>query len=180
MATTIILTWPNFTVNVAIVYSYFKANLSSNFDGLYGTENNLTVIFKADYSDTDNTIISNYWNSITAQMFLPTVTQQVNLQINNAITFGMQLLVQYATQNVLAGITQAGQTIPVATYLQNLQYYLSTGSLYAGITELNNLIADTSSTKAALSPFITNNILYGYLNQIQTYLNVPLTANPGS
>lgn len=110
----------------------------------------------------------------------PTTIQLVTGSIASAADFGNQLIFQFAAQNVLLGITQAGKTIPVALYLQTLGYYLRSGSLYAAITEMGNLIADTSDDKAALSPYITNNVLYSYLNEIQTYLNIPLTQNPGS
>jgi hypothetical protein len=109
-----------------------------------------------------------------------TPNQIVSSAIQEAIDFGAQLLTQYATENVLSGITQANQTASVANYLQTVAYYLNSGSLYAAMDEINTLIADTSSTKAALAPFVTNNILYYYLNEIQTYLEIPLTVNSGS
>jgi hypothetical protein len=99
--------------------------------------------------------------------------------VQNAISFGQALIVQFATQNVMAGITQAGQTQAVLDYASDLYTYLSTGSLYVAISEINVMIADTSSTKTALAPFITNDILYTYMNQIQGYLGLALTPNPG-
>lgn len=116
----------------------------------------------------------------TYQIPIVPVAQVVANSISAAATFGNQLIFQFAANNVLTGITQAGKTIPVALYLQTLGYYLRSGSLYAAITEIQNLIADTSDAKAALSPFITNAILYNYMNQIQVYLNAPVTPNPGA
>ena len=137
----------------------------------------VSLFFQDVLSSIDQTTLSSimaaYVNS------LPT-SQIVANSISNAIKFGQQLTVSFAAQNVLSGITQAGQTIPVATYMQSIAYYLNSGSLYAAITEINTLIADTSSTKTALSPFITNNILYSYLNQIQAYLGITQTPNPGA
>ena len=78
------------------------------------------------------------------------------------------------------GITQAGQTLPVMNYMAQLTLCLSTGSLYEALTQIGTMIADTSSTKTSLSPFVTNDILYTYLNLIQTYLGLTLTLNPGS
>lgn len=109
-----------------------------------------------------------------------TPNQIVSASIQNAQNFGAQLLLSFATTNVLNGITQAGLTIPVSDYLVNVYNYLSAGSLYATISAIETLIADTSETKAGLAPFITNDVLYTYLNKIQAYLNVPLTPNPGS
>jgi hypothetical protein len=180
MATTITLTWPSFNVDVSIAYTYFKANLSSNFDGLVGQPADLLVIFKTDYADADNTIVQNYWSSATAATFQMPVNQQVTNAIGAAMEFGTQMLVQFATQNVMTGITQSGKTEAVMDYCHELAHCLITGSLYAAINAINVMIADTSSTKTNLSPFITNNVLYTFLNKIQTYLGLPLTANPGS
>lgn len=180
MATTIALTWPSFNVDCSIVYTYLKANLTSNFDGLYGTPDALNVIFKTDYVDADSAAVSTYWSGITAPMFLPTPTQQVSLAIGEAMSFGTQVLNEFATQNVLGGITQAGLTQSVMDYCHDLTHCLITGSLYNAISEVKIMIADTSSTKAGLSPFITNNVLYVYLNKLQVYLGVTPTPNPGS
>ncbi len=127
-------------------------------------------------SDTVNEMLALY----TYVPPTPTPVQLVSNSIAEAMEFGQSLVIQFAAQNVLAGITQSGKTIAVATYLQPLGYLLNSGSLYAAISVINSIIADTSSTKANLSPFVTNDILYSYMNQIQTWLNIALTPNPGS
>ena len=180
MATTITLAWPSFNVDVSIAYSYLKSNLSSNFDGLVGQPGDLLVVFKTDYVDADNTIVQNYWSSATAATFQASPSQQVTNAIGAAMEFGTQMLMQFATQNVMAGITQSGKTQACIDYCHELAHCLITGSLYAAINQINTMIADTSTTKANLSPFITNNVLYVFLNKVQTYLGLPLTANPGS
>ena len=119
------------------------------------------------------------WNAPDAVVTNQSAIQIYTTLVTNAVAFGQSLTIQFATQNVMAGITQAGQTQAVLTYAANLYTYLSTGSLYVAISEIETMIADTSSTKTALSPFITNDILYVYLNQIEGYLGIPLTANPG-
>ena len=128
---------------------------------------------------TDSSVITEMLALYTYVPPAPNPTTLVSNAMTQGMQFGQSLVVQYAAQNVLAGITQAGQTIAVATYLQPLGYLLNSGSLYGAITEINNLIADTSTTKTNLAPFVTNNILYSYLNQIQAWLGLPLTANPG-
>ena len=120
------------------------------------------------------------WNPPFSSPQTLTTVEQYTALIQNAIVFGQTLTVQFATQNVMAGITQAGKTQAVLAYSSNLYTYLSTGSLYVAISEIEAMIADTTSTKTSLAPFITNDILYAYLNQIQGYLGLPLTANPGS
>lgn len=179
MAISIILAWPSFTVDLNQVNIYFRANLSSNYDGLVATEQQLSVYFTSAISTADQTATNTYWSSLTSTSFAPTQAQQIQAAIQAAMTFGQQLIVQYSAQNVAAGITQAGQTQAVANYLGPMINYLITGSLYAAIDQINTYIADTSSTKIGLSPFVTNDILYSYLNQIQTYLKITLTPNPG-
>ncbi len=109
-----------------------------------------------------------------------TATQATEAAIQAAMQFGQNLILEFAAANVLAGITQAGQTQAVLDYTSNLTTCLTTGSLYAAIGDIEAMISDTSTTKANLSPFITNNILYNYLNQVQTYMGLPVTPNPGS
>jgi hypothetical protein len=119
------------------------------------------------------------WNAPSTAPQAQTPTQIYTTLVQNAIAFGQSLTVQFATQNIMAGITQAGQTQNVLNYTTDLYMYLNTGSLYVAISEIETMIADTSSTKTSLAPFVTNNILYTYLNQIQGYLGLPLTSNPG-
>jgi hypothetical protein len=179
MATTIILAWPSFNVDLNQVNIYFRGNLSSNYNGLVATVQQLAVYFTTDYSTADGNAVTTYWSSLTSTSFNPTETEQIQAAIQAAMTFGQQLIVQYSAQNVAAGITQAGQTQAVANYLGPMINYLITGSLYAAIDQINTYIADTSSTKQGLSPYVTNDILYAYLNEIQTFLKITLTPNPG-
>jgi hypothetical protein len=99
--------------------------------------------------------------------------------VAQAVAFGNSIIIQSAARNVSAGITQAGQTLAMMTYCSQLMMCLSTGSLYEAIAELNTMIADTSTDKTNLSPFLTNDLLYATMNSIQTYLEIPLTPNPG-
>lgn len=105
----------------------------------------------------------------------PTVTQIVDAAILSAIQFGTGLADQYKRENVFMGITQAGKTHDVLKYLHFAVHCMESGSLYGAIDEINILIADTSDTKAALSPFVTNDRMTYYKNAIQAYLKVPLT-----
>ena len=119
------------------------------------------------------------WNPPNAQVLTQATIDVYTQLVQNAITFGQALILQFATRNVMAGITQAGQTQNVLNYSSDLYTYLTTGSLYVALAEIETMIADTSSTKTSLAPFITNDILYGYLNQLQIYLGLTVTPNPG-
>jgi len=117
--------------------------------------------------------------SFNGTSFIPSAAYYQSL-VSEAMAFGNQLILQFAAQNIAAGITQTGQTLNVINYTTNLSASLSSGSLYVALVQIETMIADTSSTKISLSPFITNDILYSFLNQIQTWLEIPLTPNPGS
>jgi hypothetical protein len=117
----------------------------------------------------------------TAPTGSPPLTEQqiVEAEIAAASIFGENLITQFAAQNAIAGITTAGATLAVLSYTADLSQCLYTGSLTAAITIMQGMLTDTSSAKTACSPFITNDIIYSYLNQVQTYLGIPLTPNPG-
>lgn len=103
----------------------------------------------------------------------PTLTQIVDAKLAAATTFGVNLMDAFKNQNVQLGVTQANMTKTIADATHNLYHYLVTGSLYAAITECDNL--SNNILLGTWSPFITAPILTTYKNQIQTFLGVPLT-----
>lgn len=114
--------------------------------------------------------------NFTGPMITPlTATQIAQQEIYAASVFGENLIIQFAAANTLAGITQSGQTLAVISYTADLSQCLYTGSLMAAITLLQNMLVDTSAAKTACSPFVTNDIITSYMNQVQTYLGLPTT-----
>lgn len=166
----IVLPWKNFKVDLEKVRAYLKSTLSSNYDGLLCDEASLRVIFKTDYSDDDFSKVNAYWDVITLSTFNPTSQEIVTSKIIAAITFGNNMIVQAAVENVLLGITQANKTKDVSDYLERLQLYLRTGSLYAALQEINSLLADSNRASLNLSPFVTDDRLNAYKASITTFL----------
>lgn len=109
----------------------------------------------------------------------PSALQVAITSVEAAVEFGQNLINQFAAQNLLTNITASGQTGYVLSYTMTLSQCLYTGSLYAAISVLEGMLVDTSSAKTICSPFITNDIIYTYLNSIQSYLEIPLSVNPG-
>ena len=101
---------------------------------------------------------------------IPTPSIYQNLVIT-AIDFGNYIISQMNADAASAGIYQAGQTNAWLIYLQTLYMYLQNGFLLDAIDEFSTLLADTSSTKTSLAPFITNTNLTTYQSLIQTWLN---------
>lgn len=165
----ITLGWKNFSVKVEKVHAHFKQNLSSNYDGLVCDESSINVIFKDTISTEDASAVNAYWDTVSPSTFYPTQEEIISLKINEARIFGNEIIVKAAVENVAMGITQAGKTKDVADLFANLQYYLTTGSLYAGIAEINRILA--LGLDPSLAPFVTEERLISYRTQIENYLS---------
>ena len=88
--------------------------------------------------------------------------------IENAIYYGGRLLVEFAAENVLLGITQAGKTSEVMDKLAFVNDAISTGSLYEAIYRIKAVpVEDYDST------FITIGRLVLFVNKIEAYLGLP-------
>lgn len=94
----------------------------------------------------------------------------IKLKIQSAILFGQKLLDDFATENVLAGITQAGKTGAVSDTLHKLSHYVGSGSLYEALNEIARLIVNGLDPN--LAPFVTVARLTDYSNRIRQYLGI--------
>lgn len=163
------LEWKEYTVNLDKVQIYFKTNLSSNYDGLNCTPD-LNVMFKEEIQSNDYDAVIFYWDSLTSTSFNLTLNEIVFSKIVDARDFGNKIMVDAAVENVLLGITQAGKTGIVSDYLHKFTHYLSTGSLYQCLVEIERLKADAG--RPDISPFVTNDRLDVYGTKIRTYLGI--------
>ena len=95
-------------------------------------------------------------------------TLKIQEVIENAITYGNRLLVEFAAENVLLGITQAGKTSEVMNKLTSVSDAVSTGSLYEAVSRIKAIpLSDYDST------FITMARLVLFANKIESYLGIP-------
>lgn len=99
-----------------------------------------------------------------------TSQEQVQVMIRNAEAFGDQLIEQFKIENILMGITVADKAKAVSDYCHKLNHYLSTGSLYAAMDEIDAL--QLTVALSGLSPFVTSARLSSYKTQIQSYLGI--------
>lgn len=104
----------------------------------------------------------------------PTNTTQhrCELVVVEAMKFGQQLMTQFAAENIILGIIEAGMTKIVRQNLSEVVGALITGSLYDAINELKNIPENKKDTV-----FITNERLLIFVNKIEKYLNLPLSEN---
>lgn len=119
--------------------------------------------------------IANHQSSYTAWYSAYSTATQTQLLINNAVKgareFGISLLIEFASENVLLGITQAGMTNTVRKKLFQVADACMAGSLKDAITEIKAVPqADYDST------FITAQRLTFYMNKIEDYLGIARTT----
>jgi hypothetical protein len=96
------------------------------------------------------------------------VQETVEDTIREAITFGQDLIIRFAAENVLLGITQAGMTTTVRNVTADAVSALSTGSLYDAIAAVRNIPAEDKD-----AVFVTDTRMLAFINSIETYLGLP-------
>ena len=167
------LQWKAFSVNLPRIDRYLKANCSTDYDGMVASSQELKVIVKNN-NVSDQAIILTYWNNLTEQEAQQPDQYEINASVKSlilaAINFGRDLVVDFASKNVLLGITQAGKTKEVVDFCQDLQRCLDSGSLYAAIDEIDRLISE--GLPENLAPFITEERLLTYRTQLTGYLGL--------
>lgn len=97
--------------------------------------------------------------------------ESVRLTMQRAVEFGNNLMIEFAAENILLGITQAGKTKQVADYLQNVMRYIQSGSLYEVISEIDSLIS--AGIAPELAPFVTEARLLAFRGKVTAYLGMP-------
>lgn len=98
----------------------------------------------------------------------PQLTEElVSKRIDEAITFGMQLIRQYVVENVMLGITQANMTSTVRVRLAGITDALMTGSLYDALAAISAIPAEHKD-----GVFISNARLLTFGNKIRVHLGL--------
>ena len=90
--------------------------------------------------------------------------------VRNAVAFYVEIMEEFAAQNITQGITVYGKTKAVADYLQNVMRYGQSGSLYEVVAEIDTLIA--AGIPGDLSPFVTEPVLINFKTKVNNYLGV--------
>jgi hypothetical protein len=90
--------------------------------------------------------------------------------IERCIKFGNLIVIEFAADNVLLGITQASKTKLIADACQQAFYYLSTGSLY----EARSAMLEIEITEE-MAPYLTEQRRIEFINKIETFLGLELS-----
>jgi len=96
----------------------------------------------------------------------------VEYAITCAVSFSQRLLIKFAAENVLLGVTQMHMTATIRGILTPVIQCLQTGSLYDAMDQVR-LVPPESKDET----FITNVRLLGFINSIETYLGVALSTS---
>jgi hypothetical protein len=171
--------------------SYYWQKYEINDDRQSEFENlGFTVLSETIFNSTMSAIDMTAYNTAVA----PTIQEVISNAIIEAQKFGIKLVDQFKSENVLLGISSTDKIPFVVKFMHNLDHYLASGSTKEAISELDRLIlspditvitiadptqlnpaATKSYTKAQLSPFITNARLTIYKNMLQDYHGIPRT-----
>lgn len=190
MSNIVLLEWKPFNINLDRTRSRFSSFLSSNFNGLIATQSNLKVIFNEVCSQSDLDLLMDYWNNLTESVEnTPTqqeMTQNLKILIMNALTFGQNLIIEFASENVALGITQSGKTSDVLAIMEekveidsvnkpgvkvSILGTIQSGSLYESIKAIEyHILKAENGDYDSLAPFITSERLTLFKVKIQTYL----------
>lgn len=111
------------------------------------------------------------------QVEIEDITQELQNQavqdaVKKAIDFGQKVLVQFSSENIQLGITQAGMTKQVRQVMSEVISALSTGSLYDAIDEAKAIPLESKD-----ATFVTDARLLKYVNMVESYLEIPLSES---
>jgi len=94
--------------------------------------------------------------------------KHIGLVLSDSKEFGEDLINEFTKENILMGITASGQTNVVRKALQETWQAIQTGSLHDAIYEAEQV--------TRTSPFLTEARLRAFINQIEAYLDMPIST----
>jgi hypothetical protein len=90
--------------------------------------------------------------------------------VSKAISFGQQLITEFAAENIVLGITQDGQTGVVLDKMSSVMTALQSGSLYEAMNRAKAIPQSDYDNK-----YITYARIMSFVNKIEAYLGLPLS-----
>lgn len=160
----------NFTLNakiIGVIRDGVYELIPEKFESISTISETIIFSFMEELDETETLALSDYYDQI------PQITIQstpiIQIKIIEAIKYGQNLIVEFAAENVMSGITQAGKTKDVADYLQDVTRYLQTGSLYEVINEIDRLIQ--YGVPLELEPFVTVDKLNDFKQKVVGFLS---------
>lgn len=165
--------WPVFNIHLPSFVEYLELNLFG-FSGLVTSQAGFNVTkVNGVLSQLEEQLVESYILGLSPESEqLKISTDQARKTVKqivvNSQAFGNTLIVEFATENVLWGITQAGKTKAVTDYLKDVMRYAQSGSLYEVMNEVDRLVA--IGIPQELAPFVTLERLGQFRQKIVDYL----------
>lgn len=117
---------------------------------------------------TENNMPESAIKEITETIVVDHALNIRNNILGPAIAYGKDLAENFASENVMMGITATGKTKLIADTLRNVTYYLQSGSLYEAIREAESLVLTPS-----MAPFLTPARVKLLTNKMRAYIGLP-------
>jgi hypothetical protein len=127
-------------------------------------EQGYTVVTQEVY----DALVSSLTDTNQASMMVASIKSSI---LTPAITFGNELIIDFAAENIGMGITQSEMTPAVRLATKDVVAALSTGSLYDAITAARAIPAEQKD-----AVFVTDVRLLVFINKIESYLGIPLST----
>lgn len=109
---------------------------------------------------------------LKADLTASDVKTKVKQAVDAAVNFGSELMKDFATENILMGVTQDNKAGDLLTALAPIQPALTSGSLYELIKGLKAIPEDLRDQK-----YLTDARILGLVNKVETYLKLPLSTS---
>lgn len=124
-----------------------------------------TIVTQEEYDNHVASLADRYaaWESARTQLGIETV-------VSAASHFGQGLMITFAAENVLLGITQEGKAGEVLNKLSHVMAALQAGSLYEAMSRVRAIPGTDYDVK-----YITEARLLLFINRIEAYLGLPLS-----
>ena len=152
-------------VNTTKLMKEIKAtNIGTKIDYINSDGDNVSIFTKEALTTQEEVDLAAIVN---AHVSFDQIAHIKNLLVG-AMEFGKNTMLEFATENVAMGITQAGKTKAVLEFLTPVKNAMDTGSLHAVIEEIDNLIE--AGIPADLAPFVTDERLTEFKNKVEDYL----------
>jgi hypothetical protein len=151
-------------INIDKLNSELKLYMSAKYSHINYSNTSIDIFFSLELTSSEkeqlDTLVQNH-SPIN-------MTEIVKNTVKNATSFGSELMIDFATENVLMGIAQDGMTSTVRKNMEQVILALTTGSLYDAITEAKSIPSEKKDYK-----YITDVRLLNFINKIEDYLGIP-------
>jgi hypothetical protein len=121
-----------------------------------------------DLSDEEDQLL----RGLVAQASQPTAAEIIKARILAAMEFGKNLMADYGTRNVLAGLTTV-EVRQVMGATQKLQAALLSGSMYVALEELSLIPLPLYSDETPGKVIIAPETVAEFRHRIQDFLGIP-------